>query len=180
MPSPISSIKVIPVEQRPRDAFQGVARVDEEDGTGRVLTLIAGDIAALALFAAVGRGSHGEGVFLSDVAGTALPFLIGWFLASPAAGTFGDDATGSKAKPAAFCAAKGWAMGIPAGLALRGMSKGAVPPAPFVIVTMVATGVLLVGWRSWFASGKSGERVGNKKGNPLEFMSLLMSLTKRW
>lgn len=47
---------------------------------------------------------------------------------------------------------------------------------------MVANGALLVGWRTWFAGrgAGGGGAGGNKKGNPLEFMNLLMSLTKRW
>ena len=57
-------------------------------------------------------------------------------------------------------------------------------PTPFIVVAMVANGVLLVGWRTWCAGaggwGVNGGAGGNKKGNPLEFMSLLMSLTKRW
>lgn len=64
---------------------------------------------------------------------------------------------------------------------LRAIGKGALPPQAFVTVSMVATGVLLVGWRAWFANGGgSGGAGGNKKGNPLEFMDLLMGLTKRW
>ena len=175
-----SSIKVIPVEQRSRDALQGVARVDEEDTRGRAVALVAGDVAALMLFAAIGRGNHGEGLVLADVCATAAPFAAGWFLASPAAGAFGEDARGAKVRPAAAAAAKGWALGIPLGLVFRGVSKGAVPPKPFVVVSLAATGVLLVGWRAWFASSAGGDAGGNKKGNPLEFMGLLMSLTKRW
>jgi hypothetical protein len=175
-----SSIKVIPVEQRSRDAFQGVAKVDEEDTRVRAVALVAGDIAALMLFAAIGRGNHGEGVFLADVAATAAPFAAGWFLASPVAGTFGLAARGAKVGPAAAAAAKGWALGIPAGLVFRGIAKGAVPPKPFVIVSLAATGVFLIGWRAWFAKSAGGDVDGNKKGNPLEFMGLLMSLTKRW
>lgn len=175
-----SSIKVIPVEQRSRDAFQGVARVDEEDTRGRAAALVAGDVAALMLFAAIGRGNHGEGVFLADVCATAAPFAAGWFLASPVAGVYGASARGKKVGPAAAAAAKGWALGIPAGLVFRGIGKGAIPPKPFVIVSLAATGVFLIGWRAWFAASAGGDEDGNKKGNPLEFMGLLMSLTKRW
>ena len=175
-----SSIKVIPVEQRSRDAFQGVARVDEEDTRGRAVALVAGDVAALMLFAAIGRGNHGEGVFLADVCATAAPFAAGWFLASPVAGVYGASARGKKVGPAAAAAAKGWALGIPAGLVFRGIGKGAIPPKPFVIVSLAATGVFLIGWRAWFAASAGGDEDGNKKGNPLEFMGLLMSLTKRW
>ena len=175
-----SSIKVIPVEQRSRDAFQGVARVDEADTRGRAVALVAGDVAALMLFAAIGRGNHGEGVFLADVCATAAPFAAGWFLASPVAGVYGASARGKKVGPAAAAAAKGWALGIPAGLVFRGIGKGAIPPKPFVIVSLAATGVFLIGWRAWFAASAGGDEDGNKKGNPLEFMGLLMSLTKRW
>jgi len=92
--APPSGIKVIPVEQRSRDAFQGVAKVDGdvEDATIRSLKLAAGDVLAIMTFAAIGRGNHGEGMFLGDVFGTALPFLIGWFATAPLTGTFGDDA----------------------------------------------------------------------------------------
>ena len=196
---------------------------DEDPGT-RVAKLVAGDVAAILVFAAIGRGNHGEGVFVGDVFATALPFLVGWFAVSPVAGTFGEDARvrrffrrrerseivplppfvarsrpfrrarpslsthvpllsvlaqGTKVGPAAAAAAKGWATGIPLGLAIRGVGKGQIPPKPFVVVAMVATGAFLVGWRAWFAKGGSNKG-GNKQGNPLEFMNLLMSLTKRW
>mmetsp|Transcript_42517 Transcript_42517/g.68381 ORF Transcript_42517/g.68381 Transcript_42517/m.68381 type:complete len:275 (-) Transcript_42517:509-1333(-) len=177
-----SGIKVIPVEQRSRDAFQGVAKADAalEDPTLRNAKLVAGDAAAILLFAAIGRGNHGEGFAAGEVLATALPFLVGWFAAAPVAGTFGDDARGTEVGAAAAAAAKAWALGIPAGLVLRSVGKGQLPPQPFVIVTMVATGVLLVGWRAGFAKGGAGGGNGNKVGNPLEFMNLLMGLTKRW
>lgn len=37
-------------------------------------------------------------------------------------------------------------------LALRSVSRGAPPPLPFVVVASVATGVLLIGWRSALAA----------------------------
>ena len=92
--APPSGIKVIPVEQRSRDAFQGVAKVDgeAEDPALRSAKLAAGDALAILAFAAIGRGNHGEGMFFGDVLGTALPFLIGWFATAPLTGTFGEDA----------------------------------------------------------------------------------------
>ena len=61
--APPSGIKVIPVEQRSRDAFQGVAQVNEvtEPAAVRNAKLVAGDTAALLVFAAIGRGNHGGG-----------------------------------------------------------------------------------------------------------------------
>ena len=102
--APPSGIKVIPVEQRSRDAFQGVAKVDGdvEDATIRSLKLAAGDVLAIMTFAAIGRGNHGEGMFLGDVFGTALPFLIGWFATAPLTGTFGEDARVSARRRRSF------------------------------------------------------------------------------
>ena len=83
----------MPIEQRSRDAFQGVAKVDEEtDPTTRLAQLVAGDGLAILLFAAIGRGNHGEGLELGEVFATAMPFLIGWFATSGLTGTYGDDA----------------------------------------------------------------------------------------
>ena len=55
-------------------------------------------------------------------------------------------------KAAAGAAAKCWIVATPLGLVFRGLSKGYVPPTPFIIVSMVATAVLLVGWRSVLAA----------------------------
>lgn len=45
--------------------------------------LATGDLLALILFAAVGRGQHGEGLDLIGTVLTALPFLVSWLLVSP-------------------------------------------------------------------------------------------------
>ena len=102
--APPSGIKVIPVEQRSRDAFQGVAKVDgeAEDPALRSAKLAAGDALAILAFAAIGRGNHGEGMFFGDVLGTALPFLIGWFATAPLTGTFGEDARVSARRRRSF------------------------------------------------------------------------------
>ncbi len=43
----------------------------------RVALLVGGDIAALTLFAAVGRASHGESLALLQLLGTSGPFILG-------------------------------------------------------------------------------------------------------
>lgn len=93
-----------------------------------------------------------------------------------------------------------WALAAPLGLAFRAASKGYAPPVPFVIVSLVATAVFMIGWRTALAAatpdvvkaGGAGAGSGpaaaaaaakqrkDKRGNPLEFISLLVSLTKRW
>ena len=55
-------------------------------------------------------------------------------------------------KAAAVTAAKCWAVATPLGLVLRGLSKGYIPPTPFIVVSMVSTAVVLVGWRSALAA----------------------------
>jgi hypothetical protein len=122
---------VIPVEQRSRDAFQGVAKVDEEDTRVRAVALVAGDIAALMLFAAIGRGNHGEGVFLADVAATAAPFAAGWFLASPVAGTFGDAARGAKGRSRGGGGGEGVGARHPRRLGVPGHRQRRGPPEAF-------------------------------------------------
>ncbi len=80
------------------------------------------------------------------------PLLAGWFATAPFLGAYGPEAQGSKVGPAAAVAAKCWAVGIPLGLVLRGVNKGYVPPVPFIIVSLVATAALLVGWRAALAA----------------------------
>ena len=58
--------------------------------------------------------------------------------------------------------------------------KSAKTGSDLVAVAATTLGAALIGWRAWFASSAGKKGTGNKKGNPLEFMSLLMSLTKRW
>lgn len=67
-------------------------------------------------------------------------------------GGYGPEAQGSDVGAAAKTAAKVWAVGTPLGLVLRGVFKGYTPPVPFIIVSMVVTGVLMVGWRSAMAA----------------------------
>mmetsp|Transcript_17691 Transcript_17691/g.44535 ORF Transcript_17691/g.44535 Transcript_17691/m.44535 type:complete len:258 (-) Transcript_17691:567-1340(-) len=187
-------LEVVPVEKAGSEAWAGVAQLDKgEDDMPydwtRTAIMVGGDAAALLLFAALGRANHGEGV-TPDTLGTALPFLLGWFATAPLLGGYSKQAQGADMGAAAAAAAKVWVVATPLALAIRGLSKGYVPPTPFIIVSMVATCVLLVGWRTAFsktapeAPKLSAAQVAasrkNKKGNPFEFLSLLQSLTTRW
>lgn len=82
-----------------------------------------------------------------------VPALLpaGWFTIAPFLGAFTLEAMSSP-KAAATAAAKCWAVATSIGLAIRGASKGYVPPTPFIIVSFVATFVVLVGWRTAFAA----------------------------
>lgn len=186
-------MQVVSVEKAGDEAWAGVAGIDRGEDSGltstKVAVLVGGDAAALVLFAVIGRINHG-GIIDIETLQTALPFLVGWFGTAPFLGGYGRDAQGSELGPAALTAAKCWAAAAPLGLVLRGLGKGYIPPTPFIIVTLVSTATLLVGWRSILASktqppealssaAKAAARK-DKQGNPLEFFQLLMSLTKRW
>ncbi|EFJ49633.1 hypothetical protein VOLCADRAFT_120715 [Volvox carteri f. nagariensis] len=182
-------LEVVPVEKTGDDAWAGVARVDrgdkQESDWLSAAILAAGDLAALLVFAAAGRANHGEPIS-GETFSTALPFILGWFVTAPFLGGFGADARKKGVRTAALTAIKCWAVGIPAGVVLRGLFRGYVPPVPFIVVGLAVNGVLLVGWRSALAALTKQEETPSvktrrdKRGNPLEFLELLMSLTKRW
>jgi Protein of unknown function (DUF3054) len=117
------------------------------------------DIAMLFIFAATGRASHVDGSSLDIVATlyTAAPFIVAWFLTAPWTGVYQenpDTATASYqdvAMAAATQTLRGWVVAMPLGCVLRGVVKGYVPPLPFVIVTLVATLVLLSAARVVYA-----------------------------
>lgn len=143
----------------------------------------------LLLFAVIGRINHGE-ILDMETLTTALPFMIGWFTSATILGGFGKEARGSEVGPAALTAAKCWGLGTPLGLVIRGVQKGYVPPKPFIIVSLAATAVLLVGWRSALAAATPKKEPltraqqlamrKDKKGNPFEFLQLIFGLVSRW
>ena len=128
--------------------------------------LAALDIVALVGFAAVGKASHAPdgSVDLSAVLVTGFPFVVSWLLTSPLTGVYQDlqltkssASTGDIAKDALVQTAKGWALAVPLGCALRGIIKGYLPPVPFVIVTLIATLVILGGVRVVYALATTPE-----------------------
>ncbi|DBA92655.1 TPA: hypothetical protein ACH3X1_002868 [Trebouxia sp. C0004] len=184
-PSPLKGTKLKRVERLGAESWAGVAAVDrgETSQVGRTALLVGGDTAALLLFAAIGRRNHGEGLQVLETFNTALPFLVGWAVAAGLTGAYSSTKDRSVSK-AARTASKAWILAVPASLVLRSIQRGYMPDKSFVIVSFIATGVLLIGWRSALAaatekSGQGQERQ-NKRGNPLEFLQLLASLTKRW
>jgi len=111
-------------------------------GVSRRLTVLAlaADVVGLLVFAAIGRAGHDEAVSALGVLGTAAPFAIGlaaawatpWVRARPAS------------LPAGAVVLAGTAV---IGLAVRAAVTGRLP-LTFVIVSVCALGVLLVGWRA--------------------------------
>lgn len=117
--------------------------------SGATVGLVVGDILSFLVFSALGRNSHGEAAGLraiAEVAGTAAPFLIGWFAVASGTGAL----RGSVLRtPVALLkrTALTWLLAWPLGLLLRALFLQRGIPLSFAIVTGVANSVLLLGWR---------------------------------
>ncbi|CAL6378988.1 unnamed protein product [Bathycoccus prasinos] len=191
-------VEVIPLQQT---RFQGVANIDDESSETsqsnvlkRRAILFAGDVAAFSVFATIGRASHGEGLNPIDIVGTASPFILGWAAASYLLGTqgaFGDSSRRSgvdKLGKILPSVGKTILLGVPIGVIVRSVATFHVPDISFLFVSLGFNGVALLLWRVSLSSdirvgGNNGDATKprtNKKGNPLEFLSLLSGLVKRW
>jgi hypothetical protein len=116
--------------------------------------LAAVDVVALFLFAAIGKASHAPdgSLDIPAIGMTAFPFVLSWLATSPLTGVYSDDDTSSGVIQDTLAkTAKGWILAVPLGCVLRGVIKGYAPPLPFVIVTMIATLMILGGARVVFA-----------------------------
>lgn len=90
-------------------------------------------------------------LFLVVVVTVAFPFLLSWFATSPFTGVYSKNDDG-----VLQTTLKGWIVAIPLGCVFRGVIKGYVPPLPFVIVTMIATLVVLGGTRFVYSKVAGG------------------------
>jgi hypothetical protein len=74
-----------------------------------------------------------------------------------------------------------WAVSIPLALAMRGAIKGAVPPLPFIVVSMVSTYVLIALWRQLYIAATGETSDGEyKKAGFLEVFKMLSALLRRY
>ncbi|HMN99005.1 MAG TPA: DUF3054 domain-containing protein [Miltoncostaeaceae bacterium] len=98
------------------------------------------DAACIVVFAALGRASHDEGSAVGGTLEVAAPFLIGGAVGWAAA-------RGWRAPTSLATGAAAWAGALVVGMLLRNLvwDRGTAPS--FVIVTAIALGVLLLGWR---------------------------------
>jgi hypothetical protein len=114
--------------------------------------LVAGDLAALLAFAAIGRRSHGEAAGLAaalEVARTAAPFIAGWLAVAPWVGAY-RPATTASLGPMLRATLLGWSGALLVGALLRAAMIGRFSPPSFYIVTFFAALLLLAGWRAVF------------------------------
>jgi hypothetical protein len=126
----------------------------------RGVLLAGGDALAFLVFSAIGRASHSEAAGLGallEVAETAAPFAIGWFVVAPLAGAFKAELA---ERPRALLArtALAWLLAWPLGLLLRALIRQAGIPLSFAIVTLITNLLILLSWRgafAWLASRRS-------------------------
>lgn len=116
--------------------------------------LVAGDAISFLVFAGVGRRSHNETSGLgaiAQIAATAAPFALGWFLVSPFAGAFGRSLLGAPRRMLARTELA-WLAAWPVALALRwALSTDHQIPLSFAIVVLISNAVFLGIWRTVFA-----------------------------
>nr|WP_294697367.1 DUF3054 domain-containing protein [uncultured Friedmanniella sp.] len=105
----------------------------------RIWPALAADVICILVFAIVGRRSHAEGTDLLGVLQTAWPFLAGYVVGLAVS-------RGWRHPLAPRSAVLLWLSTVAVAMLLRAAS-GAGTPWPFVLVTTVVLGLLLLGWR---------------------------------
>jgi peptidoglycan/LPS O-acetylase OafA/YrhL len=121
---------------------RGSRRGDEIDVTGsrEPAGMLALDVLAVLLFAAVGRRTHAEEVSIAGIASTAWPFLAGTVTGWGVARAWrrpSSSATGLMV----------WLATVALGMLLRHLT-GEGTAWPFVMVATVVLAALLLGWRA--------------------------------
>ena len=136
---------------------------EAKPGRGRTINLIIGDALAFIVFAAIGRGSHGEAIGPSAIVQillTAAPFAAGWFIVAPFLGAFRRDITDNPRKMLNRTLLA-WLCSWPVAMALRGVFVDhAVPPLSFALITLVFNTGILILWRWPYALNNSLKRRG--------------------
>lgn len=129
----------------------------EQRSVGRIVALVAGDVVSFLVFAAVGRGTHGEASGLAasaEIAQTALPFALGWFIVSPFLGMFRRRLTGMPLRML-WRTELAWLAAWPVAMLLRRiLANDGTSPSRFLVFAMVvlaANAVFLGLWRTGFA-----------------------------
>ena len=126
----------------------------KSSGRRRVAALAAGDTLMFLLFAALGRRTHGEAsgpAALAQIALTAVPFALGWFLVAPAVGAF-RRARSNTVAHMLVTSELSWLLAWPAALVLRWiLAVDHRVPLSFALVVLAVNGMLLGLWRGLFA-----------------------------
>ncbi|HEY7833693.1 MAG TPA: DUF3054 domain-containing protein [Ktedonobacterales bacterium] len=145
-------MRLITLRQRPDVPTTATSR-SLLAGRARIPALVIGDAAMFLLFAGVGRQSHHEASglgALGQVAVTAIPFALGWFIVAPLLGAYRARDT---ATPGAMLRRTelAWLGAWPLTLLLRWAFTQRVPEWSFALVILVANALFLGAWRGAFA-----------------------------
>jgi hypothetical protein len=119
----------------------------------RAMSLLLGDLVALAFFAILGRNTHDEAVGFEAaqaVTGTAASFLIGWLIASLLNGIRRSQATATVVQMIRTTVTI-WIVAYPLAMLVRGIALGRTSPLSFYIVAFLVPLLLLMTWRISFA-----------------------------
>ena len=120
----------------------------------RTIGLVVGDAISFLVFAGAGRNQHGEtsGLgALGQIALTALPFALGWFLVSPWVGAYRRRLTDTVRRMLTRTELA-WLASYPAALLLRVViAPDHQMPWTFALVILIANAVFLGVWRAAFA-----------------------------
>jgi hypothetical protein len=115
----------------------------------RALIALLADIVCVIVFCTIGRRSHAEGLTVTGIAQTALPFLagtaVGWLLIGGWRRPFTVIPTGVTV----------WVCTVVVGMLLRKATSAGVSTS-FVVVASLSTAVLLLGWRAAAALFRRG------------------------
>lgn len=119
------------------------------DSVPMAVGLALGDAAALGLFVLIGEVSHGNRPFENPemVIGTLAPFLLAWLVVAGVGGLYTSDALLSPRRAVSW-ALPAWIFAGLLGHALRAtpLFRGGTALS-FIVVSLVAGGALLLGWR---------------------------------
>ena len=129
----------------------------------RALALLFVDLVELSLFAIIGRHTHHAAVGFEaaqTVTGTAVPFLIGWLIASLLLGTRWPLATTTVVQMVRAVLTT-WIVAYSLAMLVRGIGFGRTSPLSFYIVAFVVPLLLLLAWRLSFAVIEAKRTVGN-------------------
>jgi Protein of unknown function (DUF3054). len=141
----------------PAGATPVTARYGSTQRTRSLWLLAAGDVVVFLIFAVIGRRSHGEEAGLQavlQVAWTALPFILAWFLVAPFVGAFRHEIVHDP-KKIEVKTLQSWIAAWPVGLFLHFLFKQELPTisslVSFGLVTLISNALFLSLWRFPFA-----------------------------
>ncbi|QBD81228.1 DUF3054 domain-containing protein [Ktedonosporobacter rubrisoli] len=128
----------------------GTVATTTKSNLGRLINLVIGDALVFLIFAALGRRSHGEAAGLDallQIALTALPFALAWFVVAPFLKVYRRDVDTDPLRMVKRTLLA-WVCAWPVALILRSVFVDhAIVPLTFALISLLANALLLLIWR---------------------------------